>query len=48
MLVQRRDGGLLVATDPFLLSQRDQLVALAVAMRFPLFTNFASSPKLAA
>jgi putative tryptophan/tyrosine transport system substrate-binding protein len=39
-LVQQRSGGLIVATDPFLLSRRDQLVALAARHRMPTMYQF--------
>ena len=39
-LVDQRAGGLLVATDPFLLSHRDQLVALAALHRIPTMYQF--------
>ena len=39
-LVDQRAGGLLVATDPFLLSRRDQLVALAALHRIPTMYQF--------
>jgi putative ABC transport system substrate-binding protein len=39
-LVRQRAGGLLVATDPFFLSQRDQLVALADRHAVPTMYQF--------
>jgi putative tryptophan/tyrosine transport system substrate-binding protein len=39
-LVQQRVGGLIVATDPFLLSKRDQLVALAARHKIPTMYQF--------
>jgi putative ABC transport system substrate-binding protein len=45
-LIEQRVGGLLVATDPFLLSQREQLVALSSRHMIPTmyqFREFATS-----
>jgi putative ABC transport system substrate-binding protein len=39
-IVQQRAGGLLVATDPFLLSRRDQLVRLAAHHGLPTMYQF--------
>jgi putative tryptophan/tyrosine transport system substrate-binding protein len=39
-LIEQRVGGLLVATDPFLLSQREQLVALSARHMIPTMYQF--------
>jgi putative ABC transport system substrate-binding protein len=39
-LVEQRVGGLLVATDPFFLSQREQLVALSARHKIPTMYQF--------